>query len=85
MYCLREPGIAADAKGHGTYAKAPWVALLMLSRLLNSAFAVQNGGFILKSKLVMVHFPGLHGQMLRTNSAGLILRRLWFFLEFAGI
>ena len=34
---MREPGIAADAKGHGTYAKAPWVALLMLSRLLNSA------------------------------------------------
>ena len=47
-------------------------------------FAVQNGGFILKSKLVMVHFPGLHGQMLRTNSAGLILRNLWFFWSLQG-
>jgi hypothetical protein len=38
MYRLREPDIAADAKGYGTYAKALWVALLMLSRLLNSSF-----------------------------------------------
>jgi hypothetical protein len=40
---LREPGIAADAKGHGTYAKVPWVALLMLSRLLNFALAAMKG------------------------------------------
>jgi hypothetical protein len=37
QFVFAEPAIAADAKGHGTYAKAPWVALLKLSRLLNSS------------------------------------------------
>ena len=46
----------------------------MLAPSLNSSFADKSGGFVLKSKLDIVHSPGLHGQMLRTDSAGLILR-----------
>jgi ribosomal protein S18 acetylase RimI-like enzyme len=33
-----EPNISAEAKGHGISAKAPWVAVLMLARPLNSSF-----------------------------------------------
>jgi hypothetical protein len=34
-----QPDISAEAKNRGTSAKAPWEAVLMMSRPLNSLFA----------------------------------------------
>ena len=40
-----QPDISAEAKGRGTSAKAPWEAVLMMSRPLNSLLcALKSNG-----------------------------------------